>query len=201
MIRVSYPFLFCFAFIVGFTSMTNCPQTMAAPGDPLAIQSWPGGSLSIETHSGFRLVIHDHGNPITNVDPLSFKLMANVALSHAATYHHRLFRPVNQPTVLWQPLSNEDIDDANAVVVNTVKIRSSDKEFAFSVAADNVAILFVSGKWLSAEDNETDFLETKCDVLVLPAKDLQVLQSARFKSLLDRCKVTGVFRRNTRTKI
>jgi hypothetical protein len=161
-----------------FFSFAWVAEAHAAKGDPIAIQRWPGQELTIETHSGLRVLIQSEtGERLTDQN-------ADITLLPGELCDHRLFRKQNEEHPIWQRSSIDQLTNADAVELKSVRLRPVDKTSVLQIKVDGVLILIVPPSWADGESAYASEETIKADVLILPSQDVENLKSPSILSLI-----------------
>jgi hypothetical protein len=133
----------------------------AADGDPMAIRSWPAGTISLETHWGHSIAIHptadSEGKMSSHPDQ---------ELSADASVDHVLTRLPNTENSSWLAKSEAPKDD-NAVHVKSI-VDEAGTSLGIELQADGVKIVVLSK--IAAADHSQPTL-ANVDLLVISPND------------------------------
>ncbi|MCM2373737.1 DinB family protein [Aporhodopirellula aestuarii] len=145
----------------------------AAEGDPIAVRSWPGGVVSIETQWGLGLAV----KPSTSDELVVPDDVGQILAVGGDRLNHVLSRLPNQADVQWSPVGEASKWDPNAIEVRTID------DHTIRIDVDGVRVIVVSG------DGTGTFMATKADkqnvdVLVLSNIAVGQLASDRIKILV-----------------
>lgn len=145
-----------------------CMWASADEGHPVAVRSWPGGIVSIETQWGLTV-------------SFDARLQANVAskddvdqeLFSKGTYKHELSRAPNAEKPTWAEVSEDASVGANDIRVTSLTL-ANDQVPAVEIAVDGVRIVFVDAIKLQGQADEV-VKDAEIDLLVLTAADTKGL--------------------------
>ncbi|WP_442505315.1 DinB family protein [Novipirellula sp. SH528] len=133
--------------------LLTCQSTQANQDDPIAVRTWPGGIVSLETHWGLRLGVETTDALVDHKTPAAW----DQTISTSAAYDHVLLREPNAASSSWLPISDAKTDDPNQV-----RVQSAAKG-VITITVDGVVIVVVDS---DAKVKNTDGVD-QVDVLVV----------------------------------
>ena len=154
--------------ICALVLLAMCMRASADEAQPVAVRSWPGGIVSIETQWGLTV-------------SFDAKLQANVAskdgvdqeLFSKGTYKHVLSRAPNAEKPTWAEVSGDASVGANDIRVTSLTL-ANDKVPAVEITVDGVRIVFMDAIKLRGHADEVG-KDAEIDLLVLSAADTEGL--------------------------
>lgn len=144
-----------FGCIAGVFLLLTCGDGFSSEGDPLAVRSWPGGTVSIESQWGLTLVLNPAGE--------GAEIPSTQTVSGRDTVDHILFRKPNAESASWLPAV-----DIHETIENSIHVKSLGHG-GLSVALDGIRIMMspVGGLAAIATDVES---ANDLDLLILDVK-------------------------------
>ena len=157
-----------FAFIL----LVSATIVSADEGHPVAVRSWPGGFVTIETFWGLSLSF-DAKLPANH----SGKFEVDQELLCKGEYEHILSRSPNAEKPTWSKTTEGQSDDSNGVRVTSRPLAADVPVSVTEIAVDGVKILFALASEIrgNAENVKPD---DSIDLLVLSAADTDDLLEA-----------------------
>ncbi|QEG00850.1 hypothetical protein Mal15_49260 [Stieleria maiorica] len=159
---------FCGAVSMIVWLIANTPvSSVAADGDPVAIQTWPDGRVDIENHWGLRVIVASGVAADEKLDP-SFQ--KHVAIGTGID--HVWSRRPNQDAASWNPASGQPLPPG---AIGVTSLLGPDRDaVGWLVRTDGVTLAVLAessagGVALLKEAAATGAANTRIDAVVLPS--------------------------------